>query len=111
MHSRTHTDEQENCEHFLKICATNRRQIRPDGTHMSEQSWFGGVLGLCGGGLGGWQAQSPTAMNSRMRTTFVAHTWAMFFGTICNVQKYIRISTMKYSAAPDWYNKILISLV
>ena len=51
MHSRTHTNEQENCERFLEICTTNQRQIRPSGTQLSQSSWFGGVLGPCGGVL------------------------------------------------------------
>ena len=51
MHSRTHTNEQEHCDFFLKICTRKRRQIRPDGTQMSKKSWFGGVLGPCGGVL------------------------------------------------------------
>ena len=36
---------------FLKICTRKRGQIRPDGTQMSKKSWFGGVLGPCGGVL------------------------------------------------------------
>ena len=67
MHSRTHTSEQEHCEHFLKICIPNRRQIRPGGTHMSNKSGFGGVLGLCGEGLGARRDQSPNPMHCRMR--------------------------------------------
>ena len=51
MHSRTPTNEQEHCDFFLKICTRKRRQIRPDGTQMSKKSWFGGVLGPCGGVL------------------------------------------------------------
>ena len=35
----------------LKILTKNRRQIRPDGTQMSNKSWFGGVLGRCLGVL------------------------------------------------------------
>ena len=41
--------------------------IRPDGTQMSNQSWFGGVLGLCGVGLGTQPAHRPTPMQFRMR--------------------------------------------
>ena len=51
MHSRTRTNEQEQCELFLTICTRNRQQIRTDGTPMSKTSWFGGVLGPCVGVL------------------------------------------------------------
>ena len=67
MHSRTHTNEQEHCECFLRKCTRNRRQIRPDGTQMSNKSWFGGVLGPCGEGLGAQRAKRPTRMHFRMR--------------------------------------------
>ena len=66
-HSRTHSNEQEYCEPFLKICTRNRRQIRPDGIQMSNKSLFVGVSGPCVGSLGAQQAQKPTRMHFRLR--------------------------------------------
>ena len=44
----------------LEVCPRNRRQIRPDGTQMSDKSWFGGVLGPCGGVLEPSGPENPT---------------------------------------------------
>ena len=45
-----------------------------------QKSWFGGVLGLCGGGLGAQRAQRPTQMHFRMRKPRSWLTlWGWFF--------------------------------
>ena len=62
------------------ICTRNRRQIRLDGTQMSNKSWFGGVFGPCGEGLGAQRAQRPAQMHFRMRKPCSWLTlWGWFF--------------------------------
>ena len=46
LHSRTHPNEHRHCDHFLKICTTNRRQIRPGGKQMSNKSMLFNISSL-----------------------------------------------------------------